>query len=153
MLPAFFSTKARTWESAQMMIKKITENLGCLMPSRQNNFKAYKINTISFCCAVGIIHYQYGFVTKHQQRDRSVPAFLFPFCRRERSSNPTWQVLPHPHLQTQLEQRGVQQRPHKPAPISCFLWFPSYCSGSAGCSQGEAALKTMTKNISPNRGQ
>lgn len=95
MLPAFFSTKARTWESAQMMIKKFTENLGCLIPSRQNNFKAYKINTISFCYTVGIIHYQYGFVTEHQQHDRSVPAFLFSFCRRECSGNPKWQVLPH----------------------------------------------------------
>lgn len=71
------------------------------------------------------------------------------FCRREHSSNPTWQVLPHPCLQAQLEQRGVQQRPHKPAPFSCFLWFPNYCSGSTGCSQGEAALKTMTKKILP----
>lgn len=101
-LPAFFSTKARTWESEQMtMKKKFTENLGCLILTKQNNFRASKINTFSPRCTVGIIHYQYGFVvtelcfgTKHQEHDRNVSALLLSSYKHEHNSNPKWQLLP-----------------------------------------------------------
>lgn len=97
-VPACFSSKARTWESAQMTIKRITENLGCLIQSRQNNFKAYKISTISFCCTVGITHYQYGFVVvelsfdiEHQQTwQKRFSVFSFYKRNGAVNSNDRW---------------------------------------------------------------
>lgn len=142
MPPVCFSTKARTWESAQMTIKRNYWEFGLShTTSRQNNFKGHKTNTISFCCTVGIIHYQHGFVVaelcvsaEHQQHDRNVSAFLFCFYKRECNRKPQWQLLPRTLVLNQPGTVGTAWCPRR-SRVSQHLLAASFDSPATAQTQ------------------